>query len=60
MTHDGVDAAALVADDALIARVHAANVSGQLGTELERLLGAWRIACRIIANFPVTANQYSW
>ena len=43
MTGKGVDLAVLAADDALIARVRAANAPGQLGTELERLLVEWHL-----------------
>jgi hypothetical protein len=45
MNGDGVDLAAFAADEALIARVRAANAPGQLGNELERLLMGWRGVC---------------
>ena len=50
MNGDGIDPAALAADEALIARVCAADAPGQLCTELERLLLGWRIMCRTTAS----------
>ena len=46
MTGKGVDLAALAADEALIARVRAANAPGQLGTDLQRLLVECRLVCK--------------
>lgn len=46
MDHDGVDLAVFAADEALIARVRAANACEQFSSELERLLMGWRLACR--------------
>ena len=46
MNREGVNLAALAADETLIAKIRAANTLGQLGTELDRLLVGWRLACR--------------
>lgn len=50
MNDEGVDLAALAADEALIARVRAANAPEQLCTELERLLVGWRVEWRTTAS----------
>jgi len=42
MNGDGVDLAAVAADEALIERVRAANATGQSASELENLLVEWR------------------
>ena len=56
MNGDAVDLASLAADDALIARVRAANVPEQLDTELERLLVGWRIVCRTTPSWSASPN----